>query len=347
MRNLWKPGFFISFALLIISFAITVNSISSLNATKMALVSTESQLLSSQDKVKSLTTEVQTMRLTLDDTKAQLNSIKTQLSGKDIELGNVNAKLVTTNTQLTSITNQLASTNIQLKSVSDTNTQLLNSYELIRKKINLRFGNSPQDRQSYITPKDVMISQKVQEITNGYSEETGEYWADLERLYRWVVNNIEYSSDSYTPLLSTSMSAEFSWRKDFWRTPAETMKDKSGDCEDMALLLASMMISYNKGNYSVWLISISSRVPELKGHIAVAFPVKGGKLTVVDPAGNYYTGMKQYGSLYSESASTAISNWLAHWATEMPSAIVDGIFSDTTDKEFSNTEEFLVWLSQR
>jgi len=136
------------------------------------------------------------------------------------------------------------------------------------------------------------------------------------------------------------------WQKDFWRTPVETLKDKTGDCEDMALLLISMLESYNKRGYEVWTLSIVSKVPEYKGHMAVAFPVQGGKLTILDPAGNYYTGI-QYGSLRSDSESTAINNWLAHWATKMPGAIVDGIFSENLDKQFSTTAEFLTWLSQR
>ena len=121
--------------------------------------------------------------------------------------------------------------------------------------------------------------------------------------------------------------------------------DETGDCEDMALLLASMLRSYNEPNYDVWVLLIRSSVPEVPGHAAVAFPVAGGRLTILDPAGNYYTGYP-YGTLQSESASVAVSKWLSHWAREMPGAEIVEAFSETDYQQFSSTDEFLTWVKE-
>jgi hypothetical protein len=94
-------------------------------------------------------------------------------------------------------------------------------------------GNTSVDRQSFITPSDTSVSKKVQEITGVPSEAASEQWRAYENLYRWIVKNTEPSIDSYTPVHPIILSDTISWKKDFWRMPSETLKDKTGDCEDM------------------------------------------------------------------------------------------------------------------
>ena len=144
------------------------------------------------------------------------------------------------------------------------------------------------------------------------------------------------------PILPQTISDDLVWQQDYWRMPEETIEDKTGDCEDMAVLLASMLRSYNEGEYSIWVLLISSG--EL-GHMAVAFPVQGGKLAILDPAGNYYTGY-HYGSLRSEIASVAVNQWLSQWATKMPGAEIVEAFSENSHNQFSGTDEFLTWLKE-
>ena len=147
------------------------------------------------------------------------------------------------------------------------------------------------------------------------------------------------------PFLPENISGELTWWASCWRMPDETLEDETGDCEDMALLLASMLRSYNEGNYPIWVLTIHSSVPEVPGHVAVAFPVAGGNLAILDPAGNYYTGYP-YGTLQSENTSAAVSRWLSHWASEMPGAEIVGAFSDDFFQEFSGTDEFLTWAKE-
>ena len=90
---------------------------------------------------------------------------------------------------------------------------------------------------------------------------------------------------------------------------------------------------------------IQSSDPEVAGHVAVAFPVAGGKLTILDPTANYYTGY-QYGSLRSESDSVAVNQWLSYWITDMPGVEIVEIFSENSYDQFSGTDEFLIWLKE-
>ena len=126
--------------------------------------------------------------------------------------------------------------------------------------------------------------------------------------------------------------------------PEDTLEDGAGDCEDMAALLASMLLSYNDGEYAIWMLVIRSEKLGL-GHIAVAFPVQDGRLTILDPAGNYYTG--QYGPVNSSNVSNAINNWLSHWQKAMPDAEITTVFSEDIFEEFSSTAEFITWAQEQ
>ncbi len=281
---------------------------------------------------------ISVMRIRLEYTQSKLNIIigelsitKTKLSASELELEN--NKL------------QLADKEQQLNTAQNEKAQMLTQYSSLRSKIMARMGLTQRDRQSYITPNDSAVSAKVQEITGGYNGDNNELWSDYHQMYTWIVKNIDYSSDTYTPVLPESISDVFTWKKEFWRTPAETLTDKNGDCEDMALLLISMMESYTKRTYAVWTLSISSKVPKPQGHMAVAFPVKDGTLTILDPAGNCYTGIES-GYLRSDSIASAVNSWLSHWSKEMPGAFIDEVMSENVYRQFSSSDEFITWASQ-
>jgi len=328
----WKILFVVLSVLLVVSSVIAFNTSSLLNTTRDQLDTTENMLLYTQSQLNSKTAELSATESELDNTKSQLSSTNSQLTAKEIELASVN--------------NQLINIKTQLQASFDEKSQLLSSYTSIRNTINVRFGDTITDMRSFITPSEITLSAKVQEITGGFSEDPNEYWRDWDSLYKWVVKNIRYSYDSYLPYLPRSISGTLDWRAEFWRMPAETLKDETGDCEDMALLLASMIKNYNQKNFSVWLIQITSDSEKI-AHLAVGIPVKDGHFAILDPAGNYYTGINQYWSLSSDVASIAINDWLSHWSKEMPGAYVQMVFSENEDKRFSSTAEFLTWLSQR
>ena len=208
-------------------------------------------------------------------------------------------------------------------------------------QIYLRQGEDKY-KQGFITPQNELVSAEVKNIAGDNSDDIAEFWADYQRLYDWIIKNIEYSHDSYTPALSDDLNEGINWMRDFWKMPEETLNIANGDCEDMAVLLASMMLCYNDNEYTIWAIGIRN---DDIGHIAVAFPVVGGRLTILDPAGNYYTGCHN-GQLTFFDIETAINEWLSYWSTKIPGATITCVFANDFSLEFSSTEEFIKWCRE-
>ncbi len=352
MRNLRKCIFIGVTVLLFVSFAFNGSLWHTLSVTKGLLAVTEAQLansLTELDATKTQLTDTQavlgTTRVKLADTEVQLGTTKIQLADTEARLNITKAQLTKTEEQLTSTNVALSATKAQLETAKNEQTRILNQYNNIRKQINVRSGNGV-DSQTFITPNDPSVSSRTLEVAGGHPRDVTEVWRGYERLYWWVVNNIKYSYDSYLPVIPDISGGDLSWEKDFWRKPSETLQDKTGDCEDMATLLASMSLNYNEGKFGIWLLGIRSTSPEVGGHIAVAFPVAGGNLTILDPAGNYYSG-QQYGSLYSDKIAIEVNRWLSHWSKEMPNAEVNSVFSDKLYNRFSSTAEFIKWASEQ
>lgn len=202
------------------------------------------------------------------------------------------------------------------------------------------------DVMDFVTPNDAAVNSTVLSVTGGWSSPSDwdEYWSDMKKMYDWVVNNVEYRYDGLFPILPSTPSGSVQYSAEMWQFPNETLDLRKGDCEDMAILLASMIRSYNGGKYWVECILI---VGSLSGHAAVQVPVTGDKLAILDPAGHYYT-QDSGGNLVSKDISTEINSWLNYWKPQMGSDIrVEGVFSDYIDKSFSSTSEYTSWMYSR
>ncbi|MFC1988558.1 transglutaminase-like domain-containing protein [Chloroflexota bacterium] len=323
--------------LLVVSFAFGGNLWYQLGEVKAQLSNTRVELEGVKDQLNSTVVKLNSVTVQLGDTKNMLNAAENQLVEVETELGNTKTELKETEAKLNITENQL-----QIS--SNDNSQMLAQYSGFKQQIANRLGSTKEDKQGFITPDNYSVSTRARAITGGYSEDPNEYWRDMYRLYQWVVNNISYSYDSYVPVLPEVMSGELKWHNEYWRLPEETLEEGTGDCEDMATLIVSLMRNYNEEKFAVLGVSISSKKSGNPGHIGAAFPVIDGRLTIVDPAGNYYTG---YGSLDSESYSVAVNRWLAHWARDIPEAFISGVFTDDFYYNFSNTDEFLSWLEEK
>lgn len=260
------------------------------------------------------------------------------------QLNTTQGQLNDTEAQLDATNRQLNDTQPEMDSLKAEQSRMLSDYTNLRKQINLRLGIR-QDGQGFITPDDPIISTKVQEITEGYSEETDEFWRDYRRLFQWVVKTIEYSFDSPSPLLPESIGGTLEWVNDFWRLPVETIRDETGDCEDMAVLLTSMLLNYNQRKFDVWLIGIRTFGSTPIAHMAVAIPIENRRLTILDPTSRYHTPFYAMGGVIgSREVTPAIDDWLARLDEGLRDAQIYVVFSEDFYQEFSTNEEFIDWM---
>ncbi|HUV75934.1 MAG TPA: transglutaminase-like domain-containing protein [Dehalococcoidales bacterium] len=220
--------------------------------------------------------------------------------------------------------------------------QMVSDYARLRNELNLR-GGYKRNGPYLITPDDPEIAAKVLEITGGYDEE--DLWKDYARLYQWTMRNIKYSLDSPTPILPESVDGTLEWGKDFWRTPVETIRDGTGDCEDVSVMLASMMLNYNQRRYPVCVVGIQTTGADAKAHVAVAILNEGDLLSIFDVTSRYWTPFSEVGGFGAQPIPEALDHWFNHLKDEMPGAQVYEIFSENYYWEFTGNQQFIEWAS--
>jgi len=84
--------------------------------------------------------------------------------------------------------------------------------------------------ESYVTPDCPSVEEALQDILGNPPYEPSQVGFDDIR--DWVASNIDYKPD------------EDQWGGDYWQTPGETLYYGTGDCEDFATLLCSLLRAY-------------------------------------------------------------------------------------------------------
>ena len=231
--------------------------------------------------------------------------------------------------------------NTELDILNSTLNEYVDAYSSLRDRINNRWSGA--NASVFVTPDDPSVKELVLNITGGWADKssTAELLSDLKKLYDWVVDNIDYRYDGLYPVLPDKPMGNLSFVNEMWQMPNETLELGRGDCEDMAILLASMIRAYGA---SAELIVIEN---EIIGHMAVQVPLGKGEIIILDPAGHYYTG-SETGALGPRDLREEINRWLSYWANAgFKNTNVTRVFSDKIDKRFSSTEEYVEWMYSR
>jgi hypothetical protein len=90
------------------------------------------------------------------------------------------------------------------------------------------FGQ-PEQMKQYITPNDPEVKAAVNEILGQQLKA----FSDFETLRDWVSRHVSYKSDQNVHGVS-----------EYWQLPSETLRLRTGDCEDFAILLCSLLRAY-------------------------------------------------------------------------------------------------------
>lgn len=309
----------------------------------MAFISANSDLSKAESEIIDLKASLTDIQSELADTQTQLVQAQSDLIFKEDELTALAQNLAETEARLKETELDLAETSVELASAIEKSTAAYTSYLSLREQINQKLGLD-ENGELIITPRSPTVTTLVKQIAGTLSPDWDEFWRDYKRMYDWVLNNIEYSSDTNLPILPEDPQGVLLWMSEYWKLPEETLEDRKGDCEDMSGLLASLLLSYNNEQYSVWMVVI--RGSQGDGHVAVASPIQGDRLVFLDPAGRYYTGSPG-GISTSYSISAAVNQWLLHWSLDIPGARITAVFSNDFYLEFDATGEFITWAENR
>ena len=260
------------------------------------------------------------------------------------ELSSLRSKYNRQYLELKNLQNQHEALLNQYAALNQTLNKLLENYQKLRRKINLHSGT--EDVTPLITPGDPAVGQLVLSLTGGWQRpgDTGELLDDVFVLYSWVVSNIEYRGDSLYPVLPSSPDGPLEFRDDVWQFANETLQLGAGDCEDMAILLCSLILNYVGDAYPAECIII---VGSNEAHVAVQLYLENGKMVILDPAGRYYTCNALW-QITAKDVETEIHEWLNYWAPFLGSGVrVSAVFSDKIYVEFSSTENYVSWMLSR
>ena len=153
-----------------------------------------------------------------------------------------------------------------------------------------------------------------------------DFWDSMQRIYSYVISNVEYVRDVEIPVWWVSSIVEIDGLtyvcevkycdlRNYVQTPELTLEIKQGDCEDQAILVYAMAKYYMREvcevDYALYLMYVEFYSES--AHMAVLLSVQGGRVCIIDPAGRYLTS--QYGRIASRPALEELQRYSSYWAS--------------------------------
>ncbi len=166
------------------------------------------------------------------------------------------------------------------------------------------------------------IAFKVNEITGNDDE----IWDGLNSIHRYVRDEIDYAYDSSVPIIDTyryygdkenPLLSEFhiSYIENLYQPLSFTVEYEQGDCDDQAMLEYAMIKYFQRHileeEYRLYLVHMKW---EDSAHLTVFQPVQGDNICILDPAGNYQTGVSN--RLGQNPIRAELLNYQNYWYEE-------------------------------
>jgi len=188
----------------------------------------------------------------------------------------------------------------------------------------VRYGEG-SDCEKFITPDNPVVKQKTT-IALGHFSDGECTWDEMQTICSWVGKNIAYNYDTYNGNIQQS-----------YQYPEETLTSKRGDCEDHAVLMASMCKA-EQSDLGMWCALVSYvKNGEILQHELVFVNVADDNLYIFEP-----TSSNGWHSSKSMTEPLAISEY-EQWRGCSQFTVLK-IFNDKIYKEFNNNQEFFNWF---
>ena len=215
----------------------------------------------------------------------------------------------------------------------------LNAYSRLSADVNMRWDRATVE--AFVTPEDPAVEATVRAVTYGKVDPPSmdELLTGVGMLCMWVSSSIRPAQDGLYPALPRSPIGNLTFINENWQFPNETLALRSGDCEDAALLLLSMIRFYSPKLQACGILVEGSK----GAHMAVLIS-KGGKVAILDP-GLYYMSRDELGRLALGDLAAELSIWLPQVEVSVGSdANVTMLFTESQTVHFKSTNEFAAYF---
>jgi hypothetical protein len=207
-------------------------------------------------------------------------------------------------------------------------TQMLNNYKKLTfavQRLNSTlwyYCNEVSSFRNTLTMAEVM---KMETTVRSVVGSSTDIWANYQRIHEYIASNVKYVYDIEFPYISYYSYINVNGVRyltdfnvgtidNYVQRPDWTLQYKQGDCDDQAALEFAMLRYYNKyivgTDYKLYLAELN--FSDSTSHVSVFMPVTGGKLTILDPAGNYLT--KSSSNIASQAAASELESYNSHWS---------------------------------
>jgi len=307
------------------------NDYQTLSQEKASLESSRASLQSSYDALKTNYDTLQSNYGSLQTSRDSLQADYTALSSQYNTLSAVNSDYTQLSEDYVALKKQydaLSQTvgNNVYKTIGY--TQMLEYFHQLTLSVRTFNATLRELCDETISFKNTLTTSEILGVESAVREAVGsstDFWGNYQKIHEYVTSNIKYVYDIDSPLISA-----YSWidvngvryltgfdtttTRNYVQKPSFTLEYKQGDCDDQAHLEYAMLRYNNKyivGNdYRIFIAWVF--FSDETSHVAVFQPVSGGKLTILDPAGNYLTS--ESSTIRGKDASPELGAYNAHWS---------------------------------
>ena len=213
---------------------------------------------------------------------------------------------------------------------------LNSTYHNYKDMVEMRIPDSGAEKRGFLTPDDMAIKTKAASILGGaYDNDLSTH--EVYEINNWVYDNIDYNNDVY-------VGEKGHIGKECWQYPSETLSLGYGDCEDKALLVASLCLAQEKVNWLYCAEVELTKDGRKSHHMCIFVNVEGDKLHIFDPS--FQNKDFPYDGGWRNTESRIESSALDEYRKEngYDSVRVMAVFNLNIYKTFSSNEDFYNWF---